>query len=205
MFQTSTTITAGYTATDAGSGVASYDVRYRSAAWNAPFTAYSYPTSWQHTTKTSVTVVGSAGRTYCVSVRARDHAGNVSGWTSDRCTALPLDDRSMTARGTWTRFSSGSSFGSTLSKTTVSGSYLSLAGSQAVHIALLVATCSTCGNVTIYSNGIALKTVSTKSTTTKYRVFLLTLAVAHRPATITIKSVSKGAPIYVDGLGVSRI
>ncbi len=34
---------------------------------------------------------------------ARDKSGNVSGWSADKCTAIPIDDAPMTPTGAWTR------------------------------------------------------------------------------------------------------
>jgi len=82
-------ITLSYGATDADSGVASYDVGWRTAASMGGWTAWLYPSTWQYTTRTSVSLVVRAGHEYCFEVRARDHAGNVSPWTS-RCTTMPV-------------------------------------------------------------------------------------------------------------------
>ena len=47
-----------------------------------------------------------AGYTYCVSVRARNRAGQVSGWTGGRCLARSLDDRSLSRSSGWSAKSS---------------------------------------------------------------------------------------------------
>lgn len=77
---------AVWTAADAGSGVSSSDVRWRRTDARGDFLPWRRPARWQRITVTRVTlerVVG--GRTYCVAVRARDRAGNRSGWSTPRC------------------------------------------------------------------------------------------------------------------------
>jgi hypothetical protein len=73
-----------YSGADAGTGIANFDVRYRRAPYNAGFGAVAFPASWQHATARSVSVPAVKGSTFCLSVRSRDKAGNVSGWSGER-------------------------------------------------------------------------------------------------------------------------
>ena len=205
-FQVSRTVTANYTATDALSGVASYDVRYRTAVWNAGFGAYSYPISWQHTTATSKSLTASLGHAYCLSVRARDHVGNLSAWSAERCTTLPLDDRSLAATTSgWTRLASGSAFQGTLTRAFASGTALRLNSAHTDLLGLVVTTCSTCGNVAIYLNGVYWRTVSTHSSTTHAQVILMLPRFSLRIASVTLKKASSGGQAIIDGLAISRV
>jgi hypothetical protein len=78
--------TMGWTASDTGSGVGSYDVRYRPASDRAAaFSVFVYPSTWQRIARFSQTLVVAAGTAYCVSVRARDRAGNTGAWSAERC------------------------------------------------------------------------------------------------------------------------
>ena len=86
---TSTTLatTINWTATD-NTGVKSYDVRYRSAPYNtSSYSAYS--TFKSATTATSGTFTGTAGRTYCFSVRARDANDNLGAYGPQSCVEFP--------------------------------------------------------------------------------------------------------------------
>lgn len=80
-------IQATWTATDdtngalPGSGVASYDVRYRAGS----STDWITPDDLQGTTATSASIPSADGQTACWSVRARDDDGNVGNWSADRC------------------------------------------------------------------------------------------------------------------------
>lgn len=80
-------IQAAWTATDdtngalPGSGVASYDVRYRDASSSD----WAAPGDLQGLTGTGASIPATDGRTTCWSVRARDADGNVGAWSDDRC------------------------------------------------------------------------------------------------------------------------
>jgi len=204
-FQLSKAIAVGYSASDAGSGVAYYDVRYRVAAWNGVFGGYGYPAGWQHTTRASQTLLGSPGHEYCTSVRAWDVAGNASAWTPDRCTALPLDDRSLpAATAGWSRPGSVLSYGGTLTRTNVLGAQLVLKAAQVNRLALVVAECASCGNVGLYLNNVYWRTVSTYAPSTRYSVIILQPPFSQRTATITLRNASTGRNLIVDGLGIAR-
>jgi hypothetical protein len=204
-FQLDPTIETQYSATDSESSVASYDVRYRVAAWNGGFGAYHRPPAWQHTTATDQALGGSPGQDYCFSVRARDLFGNTSGWSADRCTALPLDDRSLsTTTSGWTRTTSGSAYLGTLTRTGKNGAELRRTGAQLDRLALVVTECPNCGNVTIYLNGAAWRTVHTNAATTRTQVLVTLPRFSQRNAAIVLKDVSSGKNVIVDGLGISR-
>ncbi|MDQ1745055.1 MAG: hypothetical protein QOE23_3394 [Pseudonocardiales bacterium] len=199
-------ITVSYAATDTGSGVASYDVRYRTSGWTSGgFSEYGYPAGWQHTTATSQTLTGTPGHEYCISVRSRDRVGNLSAWTADRCTALPLDDRSLrTSPLSWARPPSAGSYLGTLTRTNTLGAQLQLYSAQTDRIALVVAQCPTCGNVAIYLNNVYWRTVSTYAATTRRGVILLQPGFSQRTTTITLRNASVGKDLIIDGLGILR-
>lgn len=206
-FQLGKTLTVTYTASDTGGpGVASYDVRYRVAAWNSGFGSYRYPAAWQRTTSTSETISGSAGHEYCFSVRARDTSGLVSAWSAPRCTALPLDDRSLTVvtSGAWTRGKAPGYYHGTYTKTKTYRAKLRRANAQLDRLALVVTRCSSCGKVAIYLNGHYWRTVSTYHARTQHKVVLTLPTFRLRTATVVLKAVSKGRLLLIDGLGVTR-
>ncbi|WP_129787367.1 hypothetical protein [Promicromonospora panici] len=80
-----TPVTFRYSARDNGK-VATYDVRYHKDKGGTQIGSWIYPRSGTGITTRSFTV--GTGKSYrvCFSARARDVAGNVSGWTSSRCT-----------------------------------------------------------------------------------------------------------------------
>lgn len=81
------TFAVKWNATDPGGRIATFDVRYRKAAPGGSFGAVIRWTT--ATTATSATFSGAAGYRYCFATRARDLAGNVSTWSTDRCTRVP--------------------------------------------------------------------------------------------------------------------
>lgn len=73
----------------AGTGIASYDVRFQTAPKvGAAYGAWSYRSEWQATKSTSVLLnyVGK-GTDVCFQVRARDRAGQTSAWSGSRCSS----------------------------------------------------------------------------------------------------------------------
>jgi Fibronectin type III domain len=201
-FQLSKTIHVGYSATDSGSGVASYDVQQRSAAWNGGFGAWSSVAS--STTTTAISVTGALGHEYCFEIRARDHAGNVSGWSAAHCTTLPLDDRALTAGSGWSRVKDSAAYRGTLTRTATKGSKLTLSGAQVARIALVVRTCSSCGKVGIYLGSTLWKTVDTHAASTHERVILLPGSFSLRTTSIKLKAMSAGKKVAIDGLGIAK-
>lgn len=201
LFQLSKTIHVSYSATDSGSGVGSYDVQQRSTAWNGDFGGWSAVATG--TTATSQSVSGAPGHEYCFRVRARDGAGNESGWTSAHCTALPLDDRALSGSG-WSHPKDSGAYKGTLTRTTTKGSKLRLAGAKVARIALVVQTCSTCGKVGIYLGSSLWQTVDTHASTTHERVVLLPGTFSLRTTTIGLKALSSGKKVSIDGLGIAQ-
>jgi hypothetical protein len=203
-FRLDTALRFAYTADDPGSGVAGYDVRYRQARWNGSFGDYLRPAAWQTTSATAVRLTGTPGHDYCFAVRAHDGAGNVSSWTADRCVAVPLDDRALAARTTgWTRAGTAAAYLGTVTRTWVRGARLRLAQAHATGIALVVATCPTCGRVGIVLNGVLWRTVSTYAATKRYRVVRAqTFFGARRIVTIGLKNLDHKR-LIIDGLAVA--
>ncbi|HEY2791790.1 MAG TPA: hypothetical protein VGJ28_05510, partial [Micromonosporaceae bacterium] len=199
-----TTVSVGWTATDSGTGVASSDVRYQTAAYGHGLGAWVYPSADQALTgKTSVSLSNPAGTTTCVEVRSRDKAGNVSAWSSNRCLTADLDDRALTGsasvvRGTNTAYLSG-----TYSLLEKSGAFLTKTGATGKHVKIVATTCSTCGSVKVYIGTTYLGTVSLHSATTVHKVvFALPAQSVVRTGTLEIKSTS-AAHDFIDGLAVS--
>ncbi len=80
------TVTFTYHATDTDSGVATYDVRYRLIPRDGVAGEWTSPASMRSTIAASQGVIVLKSTTVCFQARARDHAGNVSAWTTSRCT-----------------------------------------------------------------------------------------------------------------------
>ena len=121
---------------------------YRVAPYNVSNYG-AYVTFKSATTATSGAFTGTAGRTYCFSVRARECLQQSRRLGDTFCVGFPVDERTMTAAGTWTKVSSSSYYMSTGMTSTSAGATLKLP--VAYRRLYLVATkCSGCGSVKVY-------------------------------------------------------
>jgi hypothetical protein len=145
---TDPTVVVRYGGTDAG-GVASYDVRMRVASSGKGYGTYTYPAEWQQTADTDEGVAASPGHEYCFSVRVHDFAGHVSPWSTDRCTAVPLDDRALLASSAWTHRKGTAYLHGTVTTSDRKGQTLTLADVNARQVVVYATTCRRCGKATV--------------------------------------------------------
>ncbi|KRE63562.1 hypothetical protein ASG78_01290 [Nostocoides sp. Soil756] len=196
-----TTLTTGWVAGDAGgSGLRSYDLRYRRASIGSRLGAYVYPRTLQGTPGRTARLTVSQGYEYCLSVRARDVAGNVGAWSAERCTSVVLDDRSLTAGTGWTRGVSSSYVFGTFTRTTRSGVSLTRPGVSTRRLGIVATTCATCGAVDVYVGSTRLGRISLTSSAARTRqVRWLPLMSSTRAGTVTLRSTSTRTTV-IDGL-----
>ena len=188
--------------TDAN-GVASYDVRYTKASWNGKL---GRQTTWEAAaTRTAATFKGGLGSEYCFSARSRDGAGNVSGWTARRCTALPLDDRSLAASGGWTKLSSKSFYAGTALRSSAKGATLTRTGAVPGRAGLVVARGKGYGSIAVLYNGKTVKTISLSARSTQREVVITLPRVTKAKTTITVRVTSTKKPVVLDGLLLARV
>ena len=95
------TFLVSWTGSDAQTNVASFDLSYRQAHWNGDFNGR--PPLWlDDTTNADSNFTGKPGWTYCFKVRPTDLAGNVGGFSPERCTALPVPAATLHVdKGIW--------------------------------------------------------------------------------------------------------
>jgi hypothetical protein len=142
------------------------------------------------------------GWTTCVSVRSRDVAGNLSGWAQSRCTAVPLDDRALSGTG-WVRGTASGWFLSTYSATTKLHATLTRTGLVTSRLNLVAQRCSTCGKVGVYLGSTYLTTVDLHAAST-YRAVIALPRFSLRTTSVTLKVLTSGKPVRIDGLATSR-
>ncbi len=199
------TVAASWTGADTGTGVASYDLRTERAPYNGAFRAWQYPAALQRTATRSASVSTTGqGWTTCIAVRSRDVAGNLSAWSAIRCTAVPLDDRALSASAGWSRATGRGYFASTYTTTTRYGATLVRTGVVSTRLHLLALRCSTCGKVGVYVGSTLLATVNLAATSTSVATIPLP-RFSLRSATVTIKVLTSGRTVRVDGLATSRV
>jgi hypothetical protein len=190
--------------TDAeGSGIDHYDIQRRVAAYNTGFGPWAtYATEPSGTS--TMTATGLAhGHTYCYRIRAVDVAGNVGSWSAGRCTAVPLDDRALTATSGWTRGSGTSFWNGTITTGTAKGRALSLAGAQLDRAGIVATRCSSCGTVGVYVGTTRVGKLDLAGTK-RYRTLFVLPAFTYRKGTVTLKVLSNGRSVQIDGLAITR-
>ena len=199
-------IVVTWTGSDAGgSGLSSFDVRIAKAAPGAGFSAWSYPTGLQLTKAKTTSLPGYAGYTSCVQVRAHDGAGNVSAWSAQRCTALPVDDRSLAASAGWSRITGSPFFAKTATSTTRLGATLVSPTLQSTRLALVATKCRTCGVVGVYVGPTLIAKVNLAATVTSYRNVINLPRFSLRTTKVTVKVLTSGKTVQIDGLSTSRV
>lgn len=186
------------------SAVARYDVRWRKAAYDARYGPWSRPASWQDTRVTNVPLGLRAGQTSCVAVRAHNRAGQVSAWTRQRCTARALDDPALARSRSWHAHRRADGFfGGTYLTTRSKGATLTRTGARVRRIGVVASTCRACGRVAVRLDGRRIGTVSLAGPRRTSSVFMLA-PVRRQRATVTVRVLSGGQRVRIDGLVLSR-
>lgn len=198
-------LTASWTGADSGgSGLASVDLRAIRAPYDGPFGSWQAPASTQRLLSRSLDVAApDQGWTQCFSTRSRDAAGNVSPWTASRCTAVPLDDRRLLASSGWTKATTSGWYAGTSTVTTRLGATLRRSGLQTRRLHLLALRCPTCGRVGVYVGTTLLTTVDLSATST-LRATIALPTFSLRTTSVTLKVLTSGRTVRIDGLVTSR-
>ncbi|HEX9033883.1 MAG TPA: Ig-like domain-containing protein [Streptosporangiaceae bacterium] len=186
-----------------GPGLAGYQVRTESAAWNGGFGAWA-PGPPLPPTMTTFHQALAVGYDYCFEVQATDLSALKSAWSKPLCTARPVDDKSLNASSGWTRGSSKQDYQGTYSSSTHLGAKLTLAGATADKVALVATQCPGCGTVGVYAGSTLLGKVNLAHATTVNQAVFVLPAFSLRTATFTIKVLSSNKKVLIDGLGISR-
>jgi hypothetical protein len=157
-------MTVSWSATDAGTGVKSYDVKRRvdGGDWVRIASA---------TSATSLNTTMKPGHSYLFKIRARDRAGNVSAWVgaySWRSTLIQQNSAAVSYAGAWTTESSSAHSGGSLKSATAAGASASLTFSGRA-VAWVTTLRPNAGQVRVYVDGALAATVDTQADTTTQR------------------------------------
>lgn len=203
--------------TDAQSGPGTEDIRLRTVApGSTRFTAWSYPADLQGVTDNDPNVAVASlqpGVQTCLSFRARDLAGNVTGWSPDRCQATATDDTALSwfsPRRTpdWRQYFTSPALanGSTYVGATRRGARLAGSVVHGRQFALLGVSCPNCGTVVVYVGHTRLGTFSTRAARWHHRVWFVTPRFGRvQNGAISFVVTSSGKPVYVDGFSVRLV
>jgi hypothetical protein len=181
----------------AGYGVTAYDLRWKVAGLTGAWT-----TRTKLTAATATTLAIRPGTTLCVSVRSR-LAGGVTGvWSTYRCQTRPADDRTLAGSG-WLRAKRTGAYLTTVTRSTTQGRALTVkvTGSR---VYVVATRCATCGKVRVTSGGTTIATLDLRSSKTTLRSVIALRTLPFSTRTLTLKVVSTGKRVEIDGLGVRR-
>jgi hypothetical protein len=194
-----------YAGVDNRTGVATYDARWRRGnPAKKKVGSWHRPKAWQHTTATAQQLTGlRPGITTCFSVRVRDKAGNVSGWTQPLCISRMLDDRALAASAGWARVANrGGFYAGTFSRAERAGAELTRRGAF-TRVAVVAVRCPGCGTLKVMSGKTVLKTLDLGGKRTGTLTWV-SKARPERRATVHLRVASSGKPVMVDSFGLSR-
>jgi hypothetical protein len=202
-FRVKRSFTVSWTASDATSGVASFDLRTRLAKVGGAFTRPAELTGQPVGGKAGVKAV--RGATYCFAVSARDAAGNASPFSKERCTAVPLDDTDLERSGDFRRQRLGAAFGGTVTVGSSRGSILLRRATLFRRLAIVATRCPDCGTIGVYLNGKLLRTIRLEADTVRRQQVIPVARFANvRRGPIAIQILSEGKRVEIDGLGFRR-
>lgn len=154
-FTAATSLTVKWSGSDTGAGLASFQLRWGRAPYNGTFGSWSSPITMPAATLSRTFTKLTPGYDYCYTVRAADRAGNVSSVSPQRCTAIPLDDRALTASPEWLRSTAKGYFNGTVTRTTTRNAVLTRTGARLDRLAVVATKCSKCGVLGVYVKGCA--------------------------------------------------
>ena len=197
--------TLSWSGQDAGSGVASYDVRLTTATVTQGFTGWTRPAAWQGLTTTSRAASLPYGGTVCFAVRAHDRAGNVGAWSAHRCVTRHVDERTAFQRGTWDYVYSPALLGYDGLRSTQQGAALSSRLTTVRRVGVVASTCPTCGTVGVYVGGALVGKISLVSSQLAHRRLLVLPAFSARSGAVSVRVLTTGRPVLLDGLLLSRV
>jgi len=201
-YSVATRRTVSWNMSDVGSGVMSYDVE-RAGAKHSAGSLGPWSVAVSGTPNAYASFKASPGSTSCFRVRGHDYAGNVGAYSPPACEAVPLDERSMKAGGSWTKLAGRSFYLRTAMSSTVGGSKLSVSA-QYRHLAVVVTTCRVCGKLGVYAGTTLLATVNLHTGSTRHeRVIEVASAFPTQSGRIVLKQASPGKQVIVEGLAVS--
>jgi hypothetical protein len=183
-------------------GADTYDLSVRAAKYDGAFGAFQDLLSGTLDESFSFGQ-GKNGRTYCFTVKAYDASGPPS--QGEECTAVPANDRALSATSSWDRRTGTGYYRGTFSVSRSKGARLSLPNVQAEQLAIIATKCSRCGKVKVYFAGALLRTIDLRaSTTRKNRLIFVDDFGELEVGNVKIVVASSGKPVRIEGLGVYR-
>lgn len=192
-----------WTAEDLVSPVVSTDVRYRrSSALGGPFTSYRW---WINgSTARRATLDAVPGHRYCFSSRARNEAGAVSGWSAEKCSIVPFDDRQLAASGDWARVSRTGFLRGTATRSSQRYAALTSARGYVREIGVIASTGPNAGRIAVFVGSHRVGTISLQSATSRDRALVMLPRLSStRYGAIRLVVLTSKQTVRIDGLAAS--
>jgi hypothetical protein len=151
----------------------------------------------------SSATVGFTSGTHTFSAKGRDSLGNEDSTPATRTFTMPVNNTDLKGRG-WTKAKKKGHFLDSFSQTKKKGAVLKYRSSSIKRVALVVTKAKGYGTVKVYLGKHLLKKVSlaAKRTKKKQLVNVAGFSTA-RAGTISIKVVTAGKPVVIEGLGLA--
>lgn len=192
-------------ARDDWSKVASFDVYQYVIRWDA--TGWTRGRLLSNTTDRSWSSFR-PGRTYCFRVRGRDAVGNIGAWSDyPRCTVTPVDDRRLVRTGHWSAQQGSRYFQGTYLRTRRQGSTLTLPNLIGIRrFGVLVATGPGNGRIRLSFSGFEPRVIDLDTPTRQWLVVrgMTAWAPYGSPGRLTVRVLSQGKPVRIDGVYAGR-
>lgn len=181
-------------------GADSYLAQWRSATYTKGYK--SAPP--QSTTGTSLPPIPFVtGQTTCFQVAALDSAGSTP--SAETCTAVPLDDTSLTAKGTWTEQTGTQFFGGSAMSSSTKKSTLTLSDFKSKVVALVVEMQPNGGSIEVLQDGKVFATIQTSAPAIAYgQVEIAGSWSTLHDGSLTLRVKTSGRPVVIDGVGLYR-
>jgi hypothetical protein len=159
----------------------------------------------QECSANQATLWGLTGGDWKFTVAGTNAAGLADATPATNLFTVPVSSTKLRASKGWSKGGGSGYFMSTYSSTKKKGATLSAARAGTRAVALVVTRCRGCGTVTVSYGGKVLKKVSLAATGTRKRqlVPIASWGSAHG-GRVTVKVVSSGKPVTVEGLGFSK-
>jgi streptogramin lyase len=197
----STSVPESWFGSDA-SGLAHFDVRRAIAPWNGSMNSWGGWLSGTHAT--SATYAGTYGRTYCFDVRAQDNVGNLSAWSTSRCTAVPLRSDQLSYSAGWSKSTSPVYFAGFDYRSKTHAAKATRTGIIAKRLYLVATECASCGTAQVRWNGAVIASIDTYHATTihKHVIHIVSWPSTHSGTlTVTVTSPT-GKTVVIEGLAI---
>jgi hypothetical protein len=188
-------------ATDADT--AGVQTRYQMTAAKPGSALPAYGTLSAPLTTRSVAVpVVKGGGSTCVRVVASQTSTSLTS-SAVRCVSLPVDDRGLTRRGTWTLPRSSASFAGTVSLSRTLGATLTLRAARGSHLVIVATKLVRGGSIGVYVRNKRVAVISLATTgSAKYRqlIDLHLSGLAGVPVVLRVET--SGKYVAIDGVAV---